>query len=73
MKILLKEWGAKNYNPSPSHTTLLEWRKTGQLFPPAEKVGRCWMIDERAERIPLPEINDLSNISKRALNILKAT
>lgn len=73
MKILLKDWGSKNYNPSPSLTTLLGWRKSGQFCPPPEKVGRHWMIEEHAARIPLPEMNDLSNISKRALTILKAT
>ena len=40
MKILLKDWGSKNYNPSPSLTTLLGWRKTGQFCPPPKKRRR---------------------------------
>lgn len=71
MKIRLLEWGIHNYSPPPSIGELRRWAKTGQIHPFPEKVGRHLMVDENAVRIPLREINVPSNISERALKILK--
>lgn len=54
MKITLTEWGARNYSPCPSAHILRTWARTGQIVPAPELVGRSCMVDERAQRIPLP-------------------
>lgn len=72
MKIQLTEWGAINYSPAPSVRILRAWASTGQIYPNPEKVGRVWMVDERAIRTPLPDTVELSTMSDRARHILKA-
>jgi len=71
MKITLSEWGIRNYSPPPSLRILRAWASSGQIYPAPEKVGRTWMVDERAVRVPMPEPMDLSTMSQRAINILK--
>ncbi len=51
MKISLQEWGKRNYSPAPAIRTLRDWVRTHQID--AEKVGKTWMVDERATRTPL--------------------
>lgn len=72
MKIQLTEWGARNYSPVPSVRILRAWASSGQIYPAPEKVGRVWMVDERAVRVAMPETIDLSTMSDRARFILKA-
>lgn len=72
MKIQLTEWGARNYSPAPSVRILRAWAGSGQIYPPPEKVGRVWMVEERAIRTPLPDMIELSTMSDRARHILKA-
>lgn len=55
MKITLSEWGKRNYSPSPSAHILRTWARTGQIIPAPEFVGRTLMVDEHAQRIPLPQ------------------
>ncbi len=50
MKILLTEWAARLYSPAPSAFVLRKWAREGEIYPPPEKVGRDWMVDERAVR-----------------------
>lgn len=49
--ILLEVWAAKRYNPAPSLFTLRQWARDGEFWPPAEKVGRVWMVLESAKRL----------------------
>lgn len=73
MKIELEAWAALNYEPTPSTGTLRAWVKTGQIVPAPEKVGRIWMVDEMATRMPLSIRKDAASMSKRALEILHGT
>lgn len=84
MKITLAEWGKRNYSPSPSQHILRTWARTGQIVPAPELVGRTLMVDERAQRIPLPQPLDdtddtpsrvggnVVKLSSRAQSILHA-
>jgi hypothetical protein len=73
MKIPLAQWGANNYNPCPSIRTLRAWAASGQIHPAPELVGRNLMVDEFAQRIPLPQLPaDGTNMSTRAISILKS-
>ena len=51
MKILLREWAAKRYDPVPSDFTLRRWAREGEIVPAPEMVGTRYYVDERAERI----------------------
>ena len=51
MKILLRAWAERRYDPAPSDFVLRKWAREGQIYPPPEKVGKEWMVDERAERM----------------------
>ena len=74
MKIPLIEWGAKNYRPCPSIRTLRAWASSGQIHPQPEKVGRDWMVEEHAQRMPLPTLPaEATTMSPRALAILRET
>lgn len=73
MKIELEAWAVLNYDPPPSTGTLRAWIRTGQIIPSPEKVGRIWMVDEMATRMPLSIRKDATPLSKRALEILHGT
>lgn len=51
MKILLSDWAAKRYQPVPSMFVLRKWCRDGEIYPPPEKVGREWYVDEQARRV----------------------
>lgn len=51
MKILLTDWAAKHYSPPPSIFTLRRWAKAGEIYPPPEKAGKSYYVDENAQRI----------------------
>lgn len=63
MKIPVTEWARRRYDPPPPIFTLRKWCRTGELGPTAEKVGKVWMVDERAERLSVlvPSGGDLLN------------
>lgn len=71
MKITLQDWAERNYSPTPSIRILRGWVSSGEIMPPPEKVGRIWMVDERATRMPLAVAADMSTMSARAQRILK--
>lgn len=50
MKILLAAWAAKMYDPPPSPWVLRKWVREGQIFPPPERVGHTYYVDEDARR-----------------------
>lgn len=73
LKIHLTTWAARHYDPPPSIRTLRAWAASGQIVPAPEKVGRNWMVEERAVRVPFdPAPANEGNMSPRALSILKA-
>ena len=51
MKITVEEWAAKHYSKPPSSWVLGKWRREGQIYPPPERVGRDWFVDENAKRL----------------------
>lgn len=51
MKILLTEWAKRRYDPAPSPFVLRKWCRDSEIYPPPEKVGRDWMVDENAKRL----------------------
>ena len=73
MKIKLNEWGKLNYSPAPSVRILRSWVSSGQIYPSPEKVGREWMVDVEAVRVPIIFPRDTTTLSVRALHILKTT
>lgn len=51
LKIKLKDWAARRYDPPPSAFILAKWHRSGELQPAPERVGKEWYIDENARRI----------------------
>lgn len=51
MKVLLTAWAAKRYDPPPSLWVLRRWVRDGEIYPPAELVGRTYYVDENARRM----------------------
>ena len=54
MKILLIEWGKRQYDPPPPIYTLRRWAREGEIFPQPELVGKAYYVDENAERVGVP-------------------
>ena len=48
MKITLTEWASRRYSPAPSAWTLRRLANKGKFYPPAEKFGRTYYVDENA-------------------------
>lgn len=48
MKVSLEKWAAKNYDPPPHIDTLRAWARDGKIYPPAQKVGKAYYVDENA-------------------------
>ncbi len=46
--ITLKQWNNQTFNGRYTSTTLSSWAKKGYIYPPAEKIGRDWMVTEHA-------------------------
>lgn len=76
MQITLTAWAEKRYCPSPSIRTLRAWNARGEIYPPAELVGRTLMVEENAVRVPKtkepPEAANEDNMSPRARAIFHA-
>jgi predicted site-specific integrase-resolvase len=51
VKILLREWAARRYDPVPSNFTLRRWAREGEIVPAPELVGKHYYVDEKAVRI----------------------
>ncbi len=50
-KITLSAWADRHYDPAPSMWTLRQWVRDGQIYPPAEKVGKSYYVEPEARRI----------------------
>lgn len=63
--VTLEKWAEAHLDPVPSPATLRMWARTSRFDPPAQKVGRCYRVDENArycepERpVDLPQDNSL--------------
>ena len=51
MKITLSKWAARNYDPPPHISTLRAWARDGKLYPPAQKIGKAYYVDENAVHV----------------------
>jgi hypothetical protein len=49
--IPLLEWGARRYGSLASEYTLRQWAKSGEIYPPPQKVGNRWAVLPTAQRI----------------------
>lgn len=73
MKLSLKRWAERHFDPPPALATLRRWANTGQIVPAPVKVGRMLMCDEHATYRPLPEPGTPhAAMSERAKRILDA-
>ena len=50
MKVPLVDWARKHYSKPPSLYVLRKWVREGQIYPPAEKVGKEYHVHEDAQR-----------------------
>lgn len=63
--ITLEKWAESHLDPAPSPATLRMWARTNRFDPPAQKVGRCYRVDENARYcepeapVELPQDNSL--------------
>jgi hypothetical protein len=50
MKVRLEAWAAARYDPPPSLWVLRRWVRDGEIYPPAELVGRTYYVEHNARR-----------------------
>lgn len=66
--ITLEKWAGAHLDPVPSPATLRMWARTNRFDPPAQKVGRCYRVDEHARycepETPVELPNDNSLVSR---------
>ena len=48
MKVSLEKWAERNFDPAPHISTLRAWVRQAKIYPPAQKVGRTYYVDENA-------------------------
>lgn len=51
MKIPLADWAATRWAPPPSAWTLRRWARDGEIYPPPEKVGKTYYVEQSARRL----------------------
>ena len=56
--IPVADWAAARYDPPPSAWTLREWCRKGEIWPPAERVGKAWYVASNARRLSAPAVDD---------------
>lgn len=57
-KIRVSTWAAAHYEPPPSAWLLRKWCRNGELWPPAEKVGKEWYVREDARRLSVAHADE---------------
>lgn len=76
--IPLEQWNRTKFGGRYSLKTLRLWAKSGYISPPAQKVGRDWLVDSDAiylksltvNNIPIYEGMELSLVDPLVLSIL---
>ncbi|WP_321904450.1 excisionase [Paraburkholderia tropica] len=48
MKIRLDEWIAREFDPPPAVRTARQWIKDRKIYPPPQKIGRAYYVDDKA-------------------------
>lgn len=51
MKILMRDWAAKNFSPAPCRNTLSNWIKAGRISPMPVFIGRAYYVEETAKYV----------------------
>jgi len=51
VKILLKDWAARNFDPAPCRNTLGNWIRSGRIYPLPVFIGRAYWVEESAKYI----------------------
>lgn len=49
MKIMLKEWGKRNFSPAPHKNTIVNWIREGRISPAPVFIGRAYFVEETAQ------------------------
>lgn len=70
MKVKLKIWAEKNFNPAPCKRTLVKWAKDGKIYPSPTFIGNAYYVEESArymdDRLSAPPRHDLrKNLAER--------
>lgn len=69
MKIMLKEWAARNFSPAPHRNTLVNWIKEGHISPMPVFIGRAYFVEETAkyvtDKIEAPKRPDLRRENRK--------
>lgn len=48
MKIRLNDWLKSQFEPAPAIRTARAWIKDGKIYPPPQKVGRAYYVEQNA-------------------------
>lgn len=48
MKIRLNDWLKAQFDPAPAIRTARNWIKEGKIYPPPQKVGRAYYVEQSA-------------------------
>ncbi|WP_229011631.1 excisionase [Paraburkholderia gardini] len=48
MKIRLNDWLKSQFDPAPAIRTARLWIKAGKIYPPPQKVGRAYYVEQNA-------------------------
>ena len=59
-KIPVATWAAQHYDPPPSAWVLRKWCRQGDIWPPAERVGKEWYVREDARRLSVAPVDDVA-------------
>ena len=51
MKILLRDWAARNFFPAPHKNTLCTWVREGRISPAPSFIGRAYWCESDARYI----------------------
>jgi predicted site-specific integrase-resolvase len=48
MKLRLDEWLKREFYPPPAISTARAWVRQGKIYPPPQKIGRAYYVEENA-------------------------
>ena len=51
MKILLRDWAARNFSPAPHKNTICNWVREGRISPAPVFIGRAYWVESTARYI----------------------
>lgn len=48
MKVRLGDWLKSQFDPVPAISTARAWAREGKIYPPPQKVGRSYYVEQNA-------------------------